>query len=79
MKRLGIEKEKGRENVVVKLGSEKNKMEVMKKKGSLRGREERVSDDWTLKEKRMRWNLKRIARKERIEEESLGKIWQDKD
>lgn len=38
----------------------------------MRGREERVTDDWTWKERRMRWNLERIAREERNKGE---RVW----
>lgn len=41
----------------------------MKKKALLRGRKERVMDDLTWKERKMKWNLEQIAR----EEEFLGK------
>lgn len=35
----------------------------MKKKDVLRGKE-RISEDWTWREKRMKWKLEEIARKE---------------
>lgn len=56
----------------VRLGSEEQKREVWEKKKMLRGRKERITDDLTWKERRMRWKLEEIAR----EEERKGKrVW----
>jgi len=52
------------EIVCVKLESEEQKREVMGRKSKLRGMKERVMEDWTWKERRMRWKLEEIARKE---------------
>lgn len=69
---MGGQKEKGKGMWIIKLESENQKKEVMKKKALLRGRKERVMDDLTWKERNMKWNLEQIAK----EEEILGKkVW----
>lgn len=64
VKRLGGDKDKGRELVWVRLGNEAQKRKVMEKKSKLRGRKERILEDWTWKERKMRWRLEEIAREE---------------
>lgn len=39
----------------------------MKRKGTLRGRKEKIGKDWTWRGRRMTWNLKEVARKEERE------------
>ncbi|XP_043256876.1 trichohyalin-like [Colletes gigas] len=53
----------------VKLESTEAKREVMRNKGRLRGRKERVEDDMTWRERRMQWQLRRIG----VEEEVKGR------
>lgn len=64
IKRIGGDKEKGREMIVVKLGSEEQKREVMRNKRKLKGRREKIMEDWTWKERRMRWKLEELAKNE---------------
>jgi len=64
VRRIGEDREKGREVVWVRLGNEEQKWEVMEKKRKLRGRRERIGEDLTWKERKMRWMLGEIARKE---------------
>lgn len=46
--------------------------EIWEKKKKLRGRKERIVEDWTWKERKMRWRLEEIVR----EEEGKGrKVW----
>lgn len=54
IKKVGVGGEKGEEMVVVKLGGEEQKNESMRKKRSLKGRRERITEDWTWKERKMR-------------------------
>jgi len=49
----------------LKMKSEEGKKEVMQKKRALRGRRERIEDDWTRKERMVQWRLEEIARGER--------------
>lgn len=42
----------------------------MEKKSKLRGKKEKIMEDWTWKERKMRWKLEEIARVE----EGKGKI-----
>ncbi|KAL6421583.1 hypothetical protein ACFW04_014312 [Cataglyphis niger] len=64
--------EGGREMIVIKLKNEDQRREVWNRKKLLKGRKERILEDWTWKERRMRWRLRRIAR----EEEKKGrKVW----
>ncbi|EZA61670.1 hypothetical protein X777_10502 [Ooceraea biroi] len=71
-KRIGGVGEKGEESILVKLKNEEQKREIMKKKKELKGRKERVMEDWTWIERKMRWRLEEIAR----EEERKGRrVW----
>lgn len=54
VKRLGGDKDKGREVVWVRLGNEVQKRKVMEMKKKLRGRKERILEDWTWKKRKMR-------------------------
>lgn len=64
IKRIGREGDKEGEMILVKLRNEKQKKEVIEKKKRLRGRKESVMEDWTWKERRMRWKFEEIARVE---------------
>ncbi|EZA50333.1 hypothetical protein X777_11277 [Ooceraea biroi] len=77
-KKIGEDKGKGKEMILVKLDNEEQKREIMSKKSNLRGREERVMDDWTWKERRMRWRLEEIARGGKQGEESMVSLWKNK-
>ncbi|KMQ86812.1 hypothetical protein RF55_14089 [Lasius niger] len=48
---------------LVKIGNWDIKKEIMEKRKKLKGREERIEDDWTWKERKMMWNLVLIAKK----------------
>lgn len=48
----------------VRLENEEQRREVMEKKKRLRGRKERIVEDLTWKERKMRWKLEDIARME---------------
>lgn len=71
-KRIEGESGKGKEMIWVRLGSEEQRREISTKRGSLRGREEKIVEDWTWKERKMRWKLEEIARKEEREEK---RVW----
>lgn len=75
IKRIGGDREKGREMVMVKLGNEEQKREVMGKKNRLKGRKEKILEDWTWKERRMRWRLEEIAKNEENKGKSLDRVW----
>lgn len=72
VKRIGEDREKGREMVMVKLGNKEQKREVMGSKNKLKGRKEKIIEDWTWKERKMRWKLEEIAR---YEERKRNKVW----
>ncbi|XP_050452132.1 coiled-coil domain-containing protein 70-like [Cataglyphis hispanica] len=58
--------------MIVRLKNEDQRREIWNKKKLLKGRKERILEDWTWKERRMRWRLEGIAR----EEEKKGrKVW----
>lgn len=63
IRKLGGEKGKCGEMLLVKLKGDEQKREIMRKKRELTGRREKVMEDWTWKEKKMRWKLEEIARK----------------
>lgn len=72
VKRIGGDKEEGREMVRVKLSNEEQRGEVMRMKKNLKGRKERIAEDWTWKKRKMRWKMEVIAR----EEEKKGvNVW----
>lgn len=50
--------------LLVKLKGEEHKREIMRKKRELKGRRNKVIEDWTWKERNMRWKLEEIAREE---------------
>jgi len=56
----------------VRLKNEEQRMEILDKKKRLKGRKERIMEDWTWKERRMRWRLEKIARREL---EGGRKVW----
>lgn len=64
VKRIGEVKEKGRGMLLVRLGSEEQKWEVVEKKKNLRGTKERILKDLSWGERRVRWRLREIARME---------------
>ncbi|KAL6417325.1 hypothetical protein ACFW04_014576 [Cataglyphis niger] len=72
VRKIGESVEEGREMMVVTLKNEDKKREVWNKKKLLKGRKERILEDWTWKERRMRWSLERIAKEE---ERKSKKVW----
>ncbi|XP_046145528.1 uncharacterized protein PF11_0207-like [Osmia bicornis bicornis] len=75
VKALGLA-EGGKEvNMVqIKLKSMEVKKDVMVKKKALRGKDERIEEDLTWKERRIQWKLRRIAKEER---EKGRNVWVD--
>lgn len=69
---LGKDEKKGRETVLVKLENEEQRREIWGKKRLLKGRKERIQEDWTWGERRMRWKLEEIAKRE---EREGRKVW----
>lgn len=67
IKGLGKDIKTGRETILVKLENEEQRREIWKKKSALKGRRERIQEDWTWGERRMRWRLEEIARREERE------------
>lgn len=51
--------------VVVRLGSREQKRQVMEKKRKLKGRKERIEDDLTWEERKMKWKVEEIAEERR--------------
>ncbi|XP_011864665.1 PREDICTED: uncharacterized protein LOC105560291 [Vollenhovia emeryi] len=72
VRRIGERREEGREMLLVKLENEEQKWDIMEKKRNLRGRPERISEDLTWKERKIKWKLGEIARGE---EEKGRKAW----
>ena len=64
IRRIGDGNDNGREMLVVKLENEDQKWEVMGKKNRLRGRGEIITEDLTWRERKIRWRLMEIAKKE---------------
>ncbi|KAL6421352.1 hypothetical protein ACFW04_014689 [Cataglyphis niger] len=72
VRKIGGSVEEGREMMVVRLKNEDQRREVWNKKKLLKDRKERILEDWTWKERKMRWSLERIVRKE---EKKGRKVW----
>ena len=72
---------KGRRMILVRMKDKGSKVEVMRNKNKLRGRTERIQDDWTWKERAMQWRLEKIAWEERKKGKTAwvryGKIWME--
>lgn len=64
--------ERGTEMVWARYGSEKQRKEVMELKRKLSGKKERIMEDLTWGERRMRWKPEEIAKKE---ERRGNKTW----
>lgn len=58
--------------LLVRLGNEEQKWELIEKKKNLIDRRERISEELSWKERRVRWKLGEIAR---IEEAKGRKVW----
>ncbi|XP_011861568.1 PREDICTED: coiled-coil domain-containing protein 70-like [Vollenhovia emeryi] len=71
-KKIGEDREKGREMVWVKLRDEEQRGKILEMKSKLKGKKERIGEDLTWRERKMKWKLEEIAR----EEEKEGKsVW----
>lgn len=57
-------KEKGKDMWQIKLGSEEQKREIIRRKKGLRGRKERTEDNLMTMERKMKWKLENIAREQ---------------
>lgn len=73
IRRIGGREEKGKgEMLLVRLKNKEQRWEVMGGKRNLRGRRERIWEDLSFREKKIRWKLGRIARRE---EEMESRAW----
>ena len=81
VKEIGRRSGRERRMVWVRMEDREGKIEVMKKKIALRGRTEKIEDDWTLKERAIQWRLEKIAWEERRKGRRAwvryGKIWME--
>lgn len=68
VRKVGTAREGERGTVVVTLGSREQKRQVMKNKNKLRGREERIDENLIWEERRIRWKLRKMARREEKED-----------
>lgn len=70
--------EKG-DMLIVKVRSEENKRKILENKRKLKGRSVWIEEDLTFKERKMRWNLRRVAEEERRKGRTVrmgnGRIW----
>ncbi|KMQ93503.1 hypothetical protein RF55_6394 [Lasius niger] len=67
VKRIGRREKDKAGMALIKIGNMDIKKEIMEKRKRLKGREERIEDDLTWRERKMMWNLGLIARKEERE------------
>lgn len=70
--------EKG-DMLIVKVMSEENKRKILENKRKLKGGSIWIEEDLSFKERKMRWNLRRVAEEERRRERAVrmgnGRIW----
>lgn len=70
--------EKG-DMLIVKVRSEENKRKILENKRKLKGRNVWIEEDLTFKERKMRWNLRKVAEEERRKGRTVrmgnGRIW----
>lgn len=55
-------KERKSEEMLVKLKNEDQKKEIMRRKRELKDRREKVMEDWTWKERKMKWKEEEIIK-----------------
>lgn len=72
IRRLKGNKEEGTQMIWVRLENAEQRRKVMERKKRLRGRKERIVEDLTWKERKMRWKLEDIAR---MEERRGKRVW----
>ena len=81
VKIVGRREESKGEMVIVMLGSIEQKRRVLEKKMVLKGRRERIEEDWTWEERKRQWRLGRIAEEERRSGRRVrlgyGRVWID--
>lgn len=53
IRRIVEDKEKERKMIMIRVESEKQKKEIMDRKRNLRGRKEKIMNDWTWKKRKM--------------------------
>ncbi|EFN63456.1 hypothetical protein EAG_10652 [Camponotus floridanus] len=70
--RIGGDKEKEREMVLVRLENEEQRWEVLGKKAQLKGRRGKDKEDLRWEKRRLRWRLESFAR---IEEKKGKRVW----
>jgi len=74
---VAVKKEKERE-MGIKIEDSERRKEILEKRRNLRGRRERIMEDWTWRDRRMRWKLEVLAREEERKERNVrigyGKI-----
>lgn len=79
MRRIGGDREKDRATMLVRLGSEEQRREILMKKSNLRGRRKRIMKDWTWKERRMLEIGGDSEEGGELREESEDRMREDKD
>lgn len=57
--------------VLMRLGVEEQRSETIRKKRNLRERKEKILEDWTWEERKMRWKLEEIVRKAEREKKRI--------
>lgn len=79
IKKIDIGKKDKDSLVVIKVGSEEEKSRIMQNKWKLKGSEIWLNDDLTWEERRVRWKVTQVARKEQGEGRKVrigqGRIW----
>lgn len=65
VKCVGNRTEEKKGTAIVKIKKVEGKKEIMKRRREIKDKEIRIDDDLTWKERKMRWNLEEVARRER--------------
>lgn len=79
IRRVKTGREEKGDMLIVKVRSEENKRKILENKRKLKGRSVWIEEDLTFKERKMRWNLRRVAEEERRKGRTVrmgnGRIW----
>lgn len=75
IREIGAMQEREKGTAVVTLENPEQKRQIMEKKRRLRGRKKRIDDDLIWEERKNRWKMRKVARRQ---ERECRKIWTER-
>lgn len=79
IRKIKTRREEKGDMLIVKVRSEENKRKILENKRKLKGGSIWIEEDLSFKERKMRWNLRRVAEEERRRGRTVrmgnGRIW----